>query len=151
MSEFQVLSLARPRSMADPPIQISVTELNRQVTEGSADMRGITESYEHAYHFQSYFLIIPGCLFASPAFRKYWNRFHLHTDRDQVIRKEVHGLATRMQKAVALIDRQGRLIDVARRLMISRSTKGRSEKHPSFPLCRTSPDSRACNSILLRC
>jgi len=69
-----------------------VKDLNRQVSDGNADLWGITESYEHAYHLQSYFLIISGHLFASPAFWKYWNRFHLHTDRDQVIRKGEIGL-----------------------------------------------------------
>ncbi|MEN6439638.1 MAG: rhamnan synthesis F family protein [Syntrophobacter sp.] len=69
-----------------------VTDLNRQVTEGHADLWGITESYEHAYHLQSYFLIISGRLFASPCFWKYWSRFCLHTDRDHVIEKGEIGL-----------------------------------------------------------
>jgi len=40
-------------------------------------------------------------------------RMKLRLKEAKVLRFEVHGLATRMQKAVALIDRQGRLIDAA--------------------------------------
>lgn len=69
-----------------------VTDLNRQILEDDVDLWGITESYEHAYHLQSYFLIISGRLFASRSFWKYWRRFSLNTDRAHIIKKGEIGL-----------------------------------------------------------
>ena len=65
----------------------TIRGIDANVASGAADLWGFTESYEHHYHLQSYFLLISQRLFASPAFWRFWDRLPLHRRRRHVILK----------------------------------------------------------------
>jgi lipopolysaccharide biosynthesis protein len=87
------------RSLGTPPSAVllmndscygffsSIEGIESHVGEGAADLWGLTESFEHDYHLQSYFLLISRRLFEAPSFWKFWNRLPLHRSRNYFIRK----------------------------------------------------------------
>jgi lipopolysaccharide biosynthesis protein len=92
------------RSLGTPPSAVllmndscygffsSIEGIESHVGEGGVDLWGLTESFAHDYHLQSYFLLISRRLFEAPSFWKFWNRLPLHRSRNYVIRKGEIGL-----------------------------------------------------------
>ena len=66
---------------------------------GEASVWGITDSWDRAYHLQSYFLVFRREALASPAFLKFWRSVRLVPSRSWVIRKYEIGLTQAMMKA----------------------------------------------------
>lgn len=69
-----------------------IKEIHSNVEEGRADLWGITESFEHAYHIQSYFLLLSERLISSPIFWRFWDTLPSHSNRREVIRYGEIGL-----------------------------------------------------------
>lgn len=55
--------------------------------EERCDFWGVTDSWQHAYHLQSYFLCLYPKAFLHPAFAKFWRKFLYVADKQYVIRK----------------------------------------------------------------
>jgi hypothetical protein len=70
----------------------NIDEIWAHVGDGRADLWGLTESFEYAYHLQSYFLLVSGNLFKAESFWKYWNKLPIHSKRANVIRHGEIGL-----------------------------------------------------------
>ena len=55
--------------------------------EQRCDFWGVTDSWQHAYHLQSYFICLYPKAFLHPAFTKFWRKFLYVPDKTYVIRK----------------------------------------------------------------
>lgn len=64
----------------------------------NAQIWGLTDSYEIAYHVQSYFLRLSGELLSSPQFWRFWEHLPNTTDRSLIIRKGEIGFTQHMIK-----------------------------------------------------
>ncbi|WP_373082334.1 rhamnan synthesis F family protein [Zhongshania sp.] len=60
---------------------------------------GLTESFERAYHLQSFFLYFSQSAIQSRAFRKFWRRVTVVDEKFDLIKRYEIGLSTQMQKA----------------------------------------------------
>jgi lipopolysaccharide biosynthesis protein len=63
-----------------------LSDIERQVQTGEADIVGITESWQHRYHLQSYFLNMNGRVVRSPSFRRFWATLLPYQSRELTIR-----------------------------------------------------------------
>jgi lipopolysaccharide biosynthesis protein len=63
------------------------------------DFWGMTESYEIAWHLQSYFLVFKRSALSSPAFDQFFQGVLPYRDKDQVIRSYEIGLTRYLQEA----------------------------------------------------
>jgi rhamnosyltransferase len=59
-----------------------------------ADVWGMTDNVEIAWHLQSYFLVFGKRVLASPAFRQFWQTILPYRNKEQVIRSYEIGLST---------------------------------------------------------
>jgi lipopolysaccharide biosynthesis protein len=64
-----------------------------------ADLWGVTDNWDIAYHLQSYFLLFAPKALASDAFRKFWTRVRYVPSKTWVIYKYEVGLTTAMMRA----------------------------------------------------
>lgn len=55
--------------------------------EQRCDFWGVTDSWQHAYHLQSYFICLYPKAFLHPAFAKFWQKFLYVSDKTYIIRK----------------------------------------------------------------
>ena len=55
--------------------------------EQRCDFWGVTDSWQHAYHLQSYFICLYPRAFLHPAFAKFWQKFLYVSDKTYIIRK----------------------------------------------------------------
>jgi lipopolysaccharide biosynthesis protein len=62
------------------------------MTQKDCDFWGMTDSYQIAYHLQSYFLVFKKNLALSRAFRDFWDSVSLQKSKDDVIRKYEVGM-----------------------------------------------------------
>jgi lipopolysaccharide biosynthesis protein len=63
-----------------------LSDIEKQVQKDDADIVGITESWQHRYHLQSYFLSISGRVVGSPAFARFWATLLPYQSRELTIR-----------------------------------------------------------------
>ena len=63
------------------------------------DFWGITDSWAHAYHLQSYFLVFRKRALAHPAFRSFWERYANPMQKDRVIAAGEIGLSQTLLNA----------------------------------------------------
>lgn len=63
-----------------------------------AQLWGITDNYQIAYHLQSYFLVFEKPLINSGFVQSFWNDFRFHWSKNRIIRKYEVGLSRRALK-----------------------------------------------------
>jgi len=66
---------------------------------GDAAVWGVTDSWDRAYHLQSYFVVFKRAALTHPAFLRFWRGVRLVPSRSWVIRKYEIGLTQAMMKA----------------------------------------------------
>jgi lipopolysaccharide biosynthesis protein len=69
-----------------------LTELLKTINESNSDAWGITDSWQHGYHIQSYFLVFLDGALRSPEFTKFWRRFPYVNRKSWVIKHGEIGL-----------------------------------------------------------
>lgn len=69
-----------------------ITHLLSQMPAAEADVWGLTESWQHRYHLQSYFLAFSGAALRSSAFASFWEGVRDLPSKTAVIRKYEVGL-----------------------------------------------------------
>lgn len=73
-----------------------------RLISGDADIWGLTDSWQHKYHLQSYFLYATRAAIASPAWKKFWRRFrHINNKRMIIARYEIGLTQTLMRGGLA--------------------------------------------------
>jgi lipopolysaccharide biosynthesis protein len=80
------------------PLQ-DLAPLLARAEAGDASVWGITDSWDRAYHLQSYFLLFKRAAVTHPAFLSFWRSVRLVPSRSWVIRKYEIGLTQAMMKA----------------------------------------------------
>jgi lipopolysaccharide biosynthesis protein len=71
----------------------------KAMTPNNCDFWGMTDSYEIAYHLQSYFLVFKKKVVFSPAFREFWDSVTVEGSKDDVIRKYEVGMTQALVSA----------------------------------------------------
>ena len=71
----------------------SLTEFLDAYKESSADVYGITDSYEISYHLQSYFILFGKNAIASPSFRNFWQSLGCIEDKSALVLNYEIGLS----------------------------------------------------------
>lgn len=74
-------------------------EILEECTTSSADMIGMTDSNEIAYHLQSYFLYIKQNILHSDAFERYLKSIRLHWNKSYIIERFEVGLSRALREA----------------------------------------------------
>ncbi len=77
----------------------SIDRLMAKVDLDRAQFWGLTDSWESAYHLQSYFLLFGRKALAEPAFRRFWRGVRYVNSKSYVIRKYEVGLSRALMKA----------------------------------------------------
>ena len=80
------------------PLQPLHTLLDR-IDFTKADIWGATDSWQHGYHLQSYFLAVGKAALQSAAWRQFWDGVRLMQSRDYVISRYEIGLTQAMLRA----------------------------------------------------
>lgn len=70
-----------------------LSSIFEKMEEKNLDMWGITESWEHAYHIQSYFIVFNSKIIHSNFFKNFWNRVRFFQNKNLVIRLYEIGLS----------------------------------------------------------
>jgi hypothetical protein len=74
-------------SVIGPTNDVIFGNLLTKLRDCRADVIGLTESFEHGWHFQSYFLALKSRALSSAAFRKFVGNVVACTDKEDVIRQ----------------------------------------------------------------
>jgi hypothetical protein len=75
---------------------VPVGQLLSRISAAEADVWGLTDSWQHRYHLQSYFLAFVGAALRSPAFASFWAEVQDLPSKTAVIRSYEVGLTQRM-------------------------------------------------------
>lgn len=59
-----------------------ISKMNKR----NCDFWGITDSYQHSYHLQSYFIFFKKTVFSSSVFYNFWNNYRVYTKKRNIIR-----------------------------------------------------------------
>jgi len=86
-------------SLFGPTNVVAFQALLKRVRNSDADLVGLTDNYEIAWHIQSYFLVLKQRALASTAFRDFISRVESHSDKDQVIKEYEISFAPMLQAA----------------------------------------------------
>jgi len=71
----------------------------RRMVRAGADFWGITDSLQHDWHLQSYFLCFGAAVLRSEAFAAFWRQPFSGRSRDEIIRKGEIGLSQQLTRA----------------------------------------------------
>ncbi len=70
-----------------------------RMEEGESSLWGMTDNDEHAYHLQSYFLVMPRATLRSKAFRSFWRRILPRTNKEEIIHHYEIGISRSLLRA----------------------------------------------------
>jgi hypothetical protein len=80
------------------PLQDLIAMVN-QMPASTADVWGVTDSWEFSYHLQSYFLLFHRNALASDAFKGFWRKLHFVQSKVWIVRKYEIGLTRALKRA----------------------------------------------------
>jgi rhamnosyltransferase len=71
----------------------------REMREKSQDFWGITDSFDFAYHLQSYFMVFGFSVLKSSTFTRFWDSVEILDDKKEIIRRYEVGLTQCLRQA----------------------------------------------------
>lgn len=86
-------------SLIGPTNDAAFGDLLTKIRSSPADLIGLTESYEIAWHIQSFFVALKSGALSNPAFRRFMDGVASYGDKDKVIRQYEVRLAPRLRSA----------------------------------------------------